>query len=65
MNPVLDYIFHGGTLGIFLVVAWKVISKLNRDDSLKRDYPPHRHINGFITYPQEYPAPDIGKLGHD
>jgi hypothetical protein len=64
MTPFTDYVFHSGSLGIFIVVAWQVIRRLNRDESLKRDYPPHRHINGSrIMYPKEYQPSEIENLG--
>jgi hypothetical protein len=54
VNPIVDYLVHSGQLGVFLLVAWYVIKRVNRDDSIKADYPPHRHINGSILYPPEY-----------
>jgi hypothetical protein len=35
-------------------LAWKAIQRINRDESLRQDFPPHRHINGKILYPHEY-----------
>jgi hypothetical protein len=64
MPQLSDYLFHSGTLGIFILVAWHVIKKVNRDDSLKRDYPPHRHINGSrIVYPKEFQPSKIENMG--
>jgi hypothetical protein len=54
MNPILDHLLHSGELGVYLAVAWYVIRRINRDDSIKQDYPPHRHVNGTIIYPPEY-----------
>jgi len=62
MNPTLDYLFHSGQLGIFVMVAWYLIKRLNRDESLKRDFPPHRHVNGSIIYPQEYEPGRVDKV---
>lgn len=58
----LDWLLHGGNIGVLVFAAsviWKVNGRLNRDESLKSDYPPHRHINGSrIVYPKEYqPSP--------
>jgi hypothetical protein len=66
MPQLSDYLFHSGTLGIFILVAWQVTRRLNRDESLKRDYPPHRHVNGSrIMYPEEYQPSKIENLGGD
>lgn len=54
MNPYIDYLIHSGELGVFLLVAWHVIRRINRDETLKQDFPPHRHVNGKIIYPHEY-----------
>lgn len=54
---VLDWVIHGGTTGFLafaFYVGFKINARLNRDDSLRSDYPPHRHINGSIVYPKEY-----------
>lgn len=59
VNPVADWLIHGGELMAFIAVAWKVIGRLNRDESLRTDYPPHRHVNGNIMYPPDYPPPPI------
>jgi hypothetical protein len=65
MNQILDYLFHSSELGLFVIVAWYVVKRLNRDESLKRDYPPHRHVNGSrIMYPKEYQPSKIENLGN-
>lgn len=53
----LDLLVHvasgaGGTALFGAAVRmWK---RLERDESLKSDFPPHRHINGKVIYPREY-----------
>ncbi len=51
---VLTRILSGGGAVAAIALAWAVIKRLNRDESLRGDYPPHRHINGKIIYPHEY-----------
>lgn len=69
MPEILDLVLHGGNVGILIVVAWvlmKVNTRMNRDESLRADYPPHRHSNGHIIYPHEYQPTPIGRLNsHD
>lgn len=66
----LDLLLHGGNVGVLALAAWvgiKVLNRLNRDESLRRDYPPHRHINGSVVYPAEYEPAKVGHLpiAHD
>lgn len=51
-------------LGTFLTVARKVTKRIDRDESLKHDYPPHLHRAGQILYPAEYPPPPMEPLEH-
>lgn len=63
--PWLDDLFRilsGGAAVAAISLAWKVISRLNREESLHRDFPPHRHINGSIIYPREYVPTAVEKL---
>lgn len=53
---------NGGILGAAIWVLWKVNVRLTRDESIKRDYPPHRHVNGSVIYPDDYPPSPVGKL---
>lgn len=67
MPPIWEYLLQGGNVGIIVLavgVMAKVHRKLVRDEDLKRDYPPHRHINGTrIIYPQEYQPTPIEQVG--
>lgn len=68
MPEIIDLALHGGNVGILIVVAWvlwKVNSRMNRDESLRADYPPHRHFNGSILYPHEYRPSKIDHIGGD
>lgn len=54
---ILDWTLRTGNIGLIVfvgAVVIKVNDRLKRDESLKSDYPPHRHINGSIFYPHEY-----------
>ena len=64
------WFFDSGYLSavIFLVaVLYRFVRKVDRridaDETVKRDYPPHRHINGKIIYPKEYQPARTESLG--
>lgn len=60
-----DLVIHGGNIGLILfgaIVLAKVKKRLDRDEDLRSDYPPHRHINGSISYPHEYQPSRLDKL---
>lgn len=65
MLPVwLDWVKDGGVISLLLAMAVflrKVMQRLDRDESLRADYPPHRHIvinsgqcGCKLVYPHEY-----------
>lgn len=61
MPPIpswLDWLFHGSSVIAVITLVWKVVARLNREESLKADYPPHRHVRvgsgSKILYPHEY-----------
>lgn len=54
----------GGMLAACITMAWKVVKRLNRDETLRADYPPHRHINGKIVYPHDYTPSAVGHIHH-
>jgi hypothetical protein len=62
----IEYALRGGNVGLLAFAAyilWTVKGRLDRDESLRKDYPPHRHINGTkILYPQEYPPAKIERF---
>lgn len=64
-SAALDWLMHGGQTGACLAIAYFAIKRINRDESLKKDYPPHRHFNGSILYPKEYPPSKIEHLRGD
>jgi hypothetical protein len=45
-----------------LGLAARVIVRLERDASLRRDYPPHRHVGGRLLYPKEYEPSSVERL---
>jgi hypothetical protein len=61
-----EWALRSGNTGALVLVGWiglKINAKLSRDESLKRDYPPHRHVNGTkILYPDEYQPSPIERL---
>lgn len=57
----LSWLVEGGMLTVFAGVAWRVIKRLNREETLHSDFPPHRHVNGTILYPREY---EPGHIDH-
>lgn len=65
-SAMIDYAIHSGSIGVMALgayIGFKVNARLNREESLRRDYPPHRHVNGTrIIYPQEYQPSPIEKL---
>ena len=65
MSGIVDLLIHGGSIGSSVVIAyvgWKVKERLDRDDSLKADYPPHRHVNGHVLYPKDYQPSEVGTI---
>ncbi|MGP8271832.1 MAG: hypothetical protein ACLQLH_17345 [Terracidiphilus sp.] len=61
----LSWVVHclvGGGAASGIVLAWMVIRRLNRDESLRQDFPPHRHINGKILYPRDYEPAVVERL---
>lgn len=70
MNSLPTYLFSGA-FGVILLLAWRVfvttgqvLKWLAREESLKADYPPHRHTDGKIIYPKEYPPAPVESLEH-
>lgn len=64
--PLIEWALRGGNMGVIAFGAYigiKMKGRLDRDESLRRDFPPHRHINGFkVIYPQEYPPATLERL---
>jgi hypothetical protein len=60
--PNIDLGIHLAELLIMGGAAWKGIKALNRFTSVLKDFPPHRHINGSIIYPDDYAPPMTQKL---
>lgn len=61
----LDWVVHlvSSTAAVAAVTAaWRLLQRMNRDESLKQDYPPHRHINGKILYPHDYEPAVVERL---
>lgn len=54
-------LFSGGSVAA-ITLAVAVLRRLNRDESLRQDFPPHRHINGKILYPRDYEPAVVEKL---
>lgn len=60
-----EYLFHGGELLTFIIVAWYVIKAANRVMDVLKDFPPHRHINGSIVYPDGYEPTVVHRLSRE
>lgn len=62
----LEYFKDGGIITLMLgmgAMAVKIVKRLDRDESLRNDFPPHRHINGTrIVYPKEYQPSTIERI---
>ena len=58
----LDLQFHIAELLTILTAAFFVIRAANRVWSVLKDFPPHRHINGSIIYPEGFEPTEIGRL---
>lgn len=70
MSAIVEWLLKGGNVGVLLfvgVIGVKVNDRLKRDETLHKDYPPHRHVgmNGSsaIVYPEDYQPAKIEKLG--
>lgn len=62
---MLDLILRGGDAGALLAAVWAIVwatRKISRQESLMRDFPPHRHTNGTISYSPDYPPPMFERL---
>lgn len=57
-----DLTFHIAELLTILTAAFFVIRAANRVFNVLRDFPPHRHINGSIIYPEGYEPTAIQPL---
>jgi hypothetical protein len=61
MGP--DIWFHSGELLTLIVAGARVVRAANRVLDVMRDFPPHRHVNGHVIYPEGYPPAPIEELG--
>lgn len=52
INLELHNMVDGTLLVGFIAVVWKANRTLNRWLDVLKDFPPHRHANGLILYPQ-------------
>lgn len=52
-----------GAAGVALFgAAWRMFTWAKRMDDMTRDFPPHHHINGKISYPKGYEPPLVEQL---
>lgn len=58
-----DLTFHVAELLVIGAAAWRVIVAANRVSSLLKDFPPHRHVNGSVIYPDGYQPTPVQRLG--
>lgn len=57
-----EFTFHTAELLVLLGVAWRVVVALNRFTGILKDFPPHRHVNGSVIYPEGYEPTPIQRL---
>ncbi len=57
-----DLSFHVGEALAIGAAAWRVILAANRVSTVLKDFPPHRHINGNVIYPDGYAPTAIERL---
>lgn len=57
-----DLTIHLAELLIMAGVAWRVIRAANRIESVLKDFPPHRHINGNVIYPVGFEPTELGSI---
>jgi len=53
----LDTLAHIGEALTIVAVSWKINRGFNRILDALESFPPHRHINGHITYPKGFSPP--------
>jgi len=41
---------------------YRIVKALSKFETLLANYPPHRHINGSVIYPEGYEPPVVQKL---
>jgi len=59
----VDLTIHIGEFLTLCYVAYRVVKALSRVESLLRDFPPHRHVNGSVIYPEGFEPTAVQKLG--
>jgi hypothetical protein len=69
MTVTMDLTIHLAealtVIGATLTCSFFVIRAANRVYNVLRDFPPHRHINGKIIYPEGYDPPRVENLYPD
>lgn len=61
-HETLDLAVHAVEALSILGVGLGGLKKLNHLIDLFKDFPPHRHINGFVLYPEGYEPPSPQKM---
>lgn len=63
--PLIEWALRGGNMGVIAFGAYigiKMKGRLDRDESLRRDFPPHRHIKNNVIYPYEFVPTSTGSI---
>lgn len=60
MGP--DIWFHSGELLTLVIAGMRVIRAANRVLDVMKDFPPHRHVNGHVIYPEGFPPAAVEQL---
>jgi hypothetical protein len=64
INPeYLHYFVDGSLIAAIAGVGWKANRTLNRWLDVMKDFPPHRHVNGIILYPEGMTPGAVEKIG--
>ncbi len=58
-----DLAVHLAELLVIAGAAWRVIVAANRVAGVMKDFPPHRHVNGHVIYPDGYEPTTVQRLG--
>ena len=61
-HETLDLAVHAVEALSIIGVGLGGLRKLNHLIGLFNDFPPHRHINGFVLYPEGYEPPSPQKM---
>lgn len=69
MNTNIEITFHLAELITLVTIALavlrvgaRVMRTMGRIEGIFKDFPPHRHINGHIIYPEGFAPSEVGEM---